>query len=115
MIRAFMNNDRGRGATSADGPQSSSAVCVGAARRSLSGWRKPALARAATTQVVRRWGVWKPWAVAGSGAVVAALGALSYGAATDNFAAYDRGYETFAEVAVHGLRDARHQIERTLR
>jgi hypothetical protein len=30
-------------------------------------------------------------------------------------AAYDRGYETFAEVSTHTLRDARQQIERTLR
>jgi len=43
------------------------------------------------TRTVRRWAPWKPWAVLGGAGALAVVGALSYRAARDNFARWDRG------------------------
>lgn len=45
------------------------------------------------TRMVRRWEPWKPWAVLGSGAALAAVGAISYVAAKHNYASYSQGID----------------------
>jgi hypothetical protein len=69
------------------------------------------IALKSVTRLVRRWPVWKPWLVVGSGASIATLGGLAYGIAKHRFNSYDadvtmhcpRGCDASMTAALQGL------------
>jgi hypothetical protein len=56
----------------------------------LTAYDIPAIEAKAVPRNVRRWALWKPWAVVGSGAAIGAAGMVVYAFAGKQFAAHDR-------------------------
>jgi len=71
------------------------------------------------TTMVRSWPRWKPYAVVGGGAVVAAIGGLAYAVSASNFRAYDDGIraacpagcDAAGVAALPALRDTKDRAE----